>query len=453
MRVLHVSPTDIEGGAAKGAYNLHTALRDTGVDSLMLVLRKYGDDPTVIPTSGTSDGVMYGGLRDRLDRLPLRFYKWNRQSWWTVGWLPFDLSDMIARLKADVVHFHWSGRGAAPIKMMGRLKRYPIVWTLRDIWPLTGGCHYTIGCEKLYTGCGACPQLGSKRSFDISRWTWRKKHRAWEHADISFVAMSNWMADCARKSPLTFANEITVIPNGIDTRLFAPLEKALARKLWGLPEDRQIIMFGAINSTTDPRKGYAYLCEALRLLASQGLKDRVQVVVFGSATGPNDMGLDVRYVGKLHDTVSLSTLYSCADVMVVPSTEENFAKTPIEAMACGVPVTAFANTGQLDIIDHKLNGYLADNLVSEDLARGILWCLDVGATDPGLSRRARNKAVECFDIRTIAQRYADHYRLLLERRRQPAVEPAEDPPRATLVERVPTSLEEAAATTRSISTL
>jgi len=173
MRILHLSPTDTEGGAAKGAYNLHMALRDAGIDSLMLVQRKYGDDASVF-TATNSDGVMYEGLRDRLDRLPLRLYDWTRQSWWTVGWLPFDLSGAISRLKPDVVHFHWSGRGAAPIGMMRRLNDYAIVWTLRDIWPLTGGCHYTHGCAKLYTGCGACPQLGSNTAFDISRWQWRR---------------------------------------------------------------------------------------------------------------------------------------------------------------------------------------------------------------------------------------------------------------------------------------
>ena len=451
MRILHLSPTDTEGGAAKGAYNLHMALRDAGIDSLMLVQRKYGDDASVF-TATNSDGVMYEGLRDRLDRLPLRLYDWTRQSWWTVGWLPFDLSGAISRLKPDVVHFHWSGRGAAPIGMMRRLNDYAIVWTLRDIWPLTGGCHYTHGCAKLYTGCGACPPLGSKTAFDISRWQWRRKHRAWKNVDISFVAMSNWMAECARQSPLTFDNEITVIPNGIDTRRFTPLGKNIARSLWGLPGDKHIIMYGAINSTTDPRKGYDHLCRALRMLAARGWGERARVVVFGSLSGDADTGFDIRYVGKLADTISLATLYSCADVMVVPSTEENFAKTPIEAMACGVPVTAFANTGQLDIVDHKINGYLARNLSAEDLACGIEWCLETGAADASLGRRARAKAVEFFDIRTIARRYIAHYQLLWEVRR-PAAARAGEPPRPAVAKRAPVGLDEAAATARSINLL
>jgi len=174
--------------------------------------------------------------------------------------------------------------------------------------------------------------------------------------------------------------------------------------------------------------------------------------VFGSLSGDADTGFDIRYVGKLADTISLATLYSCADVMVVPSTEENFAKTPIEAMACGVPVAAFANTGQLDIIDHRVNGYLAENLSAEDLARGIEWCLETGAADDQLASRARAKAVACFDIRDVADRYVTHYESLL-RRRQSSEASAGEPLRPASANRISNGLGEAAATSRSISTL
>lgn len=417
MRIVHVSPTDIEGGAAKGAYKLHRALLAAGADSLMLVQRKYSDDPSVL-THGRVHGVIYEGLRDRLDRLPLRLYDWRWQSWWTVGWLPFDVSRAIDRLKPDIVQFHWAGRGAAPIKTLARLHDYPIIWTLRDMWPLTGGCHYSAGCEKYLTGCGACPQLGSNRSSDISRWQWRRKHRAWSGVNVVYVALSNWMAECARRSPLTFGNEISVIPNGVDIERYAPVDKAFARTVWHLPINQRVILFGALNSTTDPRKGFAYLREALRVLAARGWADRAVVVVFGANSGNQQLGLSVRYIGHLHDDVSLALLYASADVMVVPSVEENFGKTAVEAMACGVPITAFANTGQLDIVDHKINGYLAENLSVADLAQGIAWCLEEVEKDEGLARRAREKVERCFDIRDIADRHLSLYHRLLGLRRK-----------------------------------
>jgi len=415
MRIVHISPSDTDGGASKGAYRLHTALREHGVDSRMLVQRKYTDDPSVI-TTRQSYVAMFDGLRDRFDRLPLKFYDWQRHNWWTVGWLPFGVGNIVRAMKPDVVQFHWTGRGAAPIGTVSELREFPIVWTLRDMWPLTGGCHYSAGCERYRTGCGNCPQLGSGSRFDISAWQWRRKYRAWKDVKINFVALSHWMAERAKESPLTRNNTVTVIPNGVDVDRFSPDDKIAARKAWRLPTDRKIILFGALNSTADPRKGFRYLDEALGRLSQQGWRDRVQVVVFGSNSGTASHDLPIRYVGHLRDDISLSLLYAAADVMIVPSIEDNLPKTAIEAMACGVPLTAFANTGQLDIVDHKVNGYLAENLSSEDLARGIAWCLDEGSKDGGLSLRARAKALRSFDMRSVVLQHVALYSRLLGQR-------------------------------------
>lgn len=415
MRILHISPADTDGGASKGAYRLHCALRAYGVDSRMLVQRKYSDDPSV-QTTRTAYVAMFDGLRDRFDRLPLKLYDWQRHNWWTVGWLPFDIGETVREIAPDVVQFHWTGRGAAPINTLAQLGNYPIVWTLRDMWPLTGGCHYSAGCERYLTGCGNCPQLGSRSRFDISWWQWRRKRRAWKNVKVSYVALSNWMAERARLSPLTYGNEISVIPNGVDVDRFAPADKAAARAAWRLPQDRQIILFGALNSTADPRKGFRYLDQALRRLDEQGWGDRVLVVVFGAQSGAASHNLPIHYVGHLRDDVSLSLLYAAADVMIVPSVEDNMPKTAIEAMACGVPLAAFANTGQLDIVDHKVNGYLAENLSSEDLARGIAWCLEEGSRNPGLGIRAREKVLRCFDIRSVVLQHVALYSRLLGHR-------------------------------------
>lgn len=417
MRIVHVSPVDIEGGAAKGAYNLHRSLQAAGADSLMLVQRKYGDDPSVIALGGGGKlSVLREGLRDRLDRVPLRLYDWRRENWWTVGWLPFDVRRELARLEPDIVQFHWSGRGGTPIESLRRLRDYVLVWTLRDMWPITGGCHYSGGCDRYVSGCGACPQLGSNRTYDISRWQWRRKLRAWRGVPVHYVALSRWIADCARRSPLTHGNEITVIPNGIDVDRFAPIDKDMARAMWQLPEDKRIVLFGALHSTTDPRKGYRYLREAMNALAEQGWTRRAMVVVFGASTGEQLAGFETRYVGVLRDEVSLASLYAAADVMVVPSIEENFGKTAIEALACGTPVAAFNNTGVVDMIDHWVNGYLAQHLSPADLARGIAWCIEQGQRSNGLSRRAREKAVRSFSGREVADRYVRLYERLLDGR-------------------------------------
>jgi glycosyltransferase involved in cell wall biosynthesis len=418
MRVLHLSPTDTEGGAARGVYQLHCGLRAAGVDSLMLVQRRFSDDPSVVTRPFA--GRLFNALYERLDRLPLRLYDWTHENWWTVGWLPFDLRGAVNRLKPDIVQFHWIGHGAAPIRTVRRLRHYPIVWTLRDMWALTGGCHYSGDCEKFLEGCGACPQLGSRRAFDISRWQWHRKHRAWRDISIDYVGLSNWIAGYARRSPLTAGNRVSVIPNGIDLDCFSPGNQAAARAAWDLPQDKRIILFGALFGTffgvAEQRKGFEYLREALKMLAAQGWAEHATAVVFGADEGDLDGGLDVRYVGRVRDDRSLASLYAAADVMVVPSLQENFGKTAAEALACGTPVAAFANSGLLDIVDHRQNGYLAQNGSAEDLARGIAWCIGEVGKDDRLRRQARRKAVEAFDIRSVVERYVSLYEGILGRR-------------------------------------
>jgi glycosyltransferase involved in cell wall biosynthesis len=288
------------------------------------------------------------------------------------------------------------------------------------MWTLTGGCHYSDDCEKFLSGCGACPQLGSTHCLDISRWQWNRKHRAWRDLTIDYVGLSNWIADYARRSPLTEGSRVSVIPNGIDVNRFQPLDMAEARAAWNLPIDRKIILagalFGSFFGVAERRKGFHYLQEALRILAAQGWHDRAMVVIFGADSGELDTGLDVRYVGRLRHDTELASLYSTADVMVVPSLQESFGKTAAEAMACGTPVAAFANSGLLDIVDHKQSGYLAELNSASDLASGIAWCVDGVADSGGLRRRARRKAVEAFNVRSVVDRYIELYERILERR-------------------------------------
>ncbi len=381
----------------------------------MLVLRKYGSDPSVVTPGGPFAKARLA-VHDKLDRLPLQFYDWTQSNWWTVGWLPYHIGPAIQAHRPDIVHFHWTGRGVAPIALLPRLRRYVLVWTLRDMWPLTGGCHYSGGCTRFLTGCGSCPQLRSVGQIDISRWQWRRKLRHWHNLEINFIALSNWLAGYARSSPLVGDNEVSVIPNGVDVQRFAPADKASARSLWRLPQDRRIVLFGALMSDIDPRKGFVYLRDALRQLAAKGWGERAMCVVFGADYSHLDVGLPIYSVGRIDEDVNLARLYACADAMVAPSIEENMGKTALEAMASGTPVVAFANTGQFDIIDHRIDGYLAENLSAADLARGIEWCLEEGARGTALSRQARSKVLRCFDIRDIAHRHVALYERVLQRR-------------------------------------
>lgn len=414
-RILHISPTDIDGGACLGAYHLHKALQRGGAESQMLVLRKYSDDPSVVPLHHP----IFGGLeamRDKVDRLPLAPYRWDKRNWFSIGWLPLDFRAAVDRLKPDLVHLHWFGRGMIPIAAIGRLRRYPLLWTMRDMWPMTGGCHYAGDCTRYETGCGACPQLGSTAEYDITRWQWRRKNKHWRDLDITYVALSSWMGAQAQRSALIAGKEIVRLGNGIDVDRFRPRDNVAARAAWRLPEDRKIILFGAMHAVSDPRKGFAYLADALRQLAAKGWGKRAVVVVFGAERIETDFGIPVRLTGQVRNDAELARLYSAADVMVAPSLHENAAKTVMEALACGTPVTAFANTGQFDLIEHRRCGYLASDRSASDLAAGIEWCLLQGKRN--LAQAARAKAVAQFDVNAIARQHAGLYQRMLERRQE-----------------------------------
>jgi glycosyltransferase involved in cell wall biosynthesis len=415
MRVLHLSTSDIRGGAARGAFWLHRALRDKGVDSRMLVGRKYSDDSDVDVLAG-SLAPATERVRGVLDQLPLRRYAKTDDSFWTVGWLPRNVSRAVAARRPDLVHVHWTGGGFLPVDTLSHLD-CPVVWTMRDMWAFTGGCHYTAGCARYADGCGCCPQLKSERPGDLSNLMWQRKHDAWRNIDLWLVPISGWLADCARSSGIFGDAPIHVIPNGVDSNRFRPMPRDEARAEMGFLPDKRYILFGALGALEDKRKGFGQFVDAISQVGRfLERSDDVELVVFGAS--PSDalerVGIASRFVGHIDDDELLAVLYSASDVMVAPSLQEAFGKTLVEAMACGTPVVAFDSGGPAEIVLHKRTGYLAKPFEPEDLARGIAWCLQNGRRDD-VGHAARARAAGEYGTGLVADRYLDHYRRILTR--------------------------------------
>ena len=157
----------------------------------------------------------------------------------------------------------------------------PLVWSLHDTWAFTGGCHYTDGCERFIINCGRCPALGSVDENDLSRSVWSRKQAAWSGIDLTVIASSQWMAKMARTSAIFRGKRIEIIPNCVDPIQFDGKDKAKARAIFGLPQDRRLILFGALSSAGDRRKGYHLLAPALNFLARRLARNSVDVVVMG----------------------------------------------------------------------------------------------------------------------------------------------------------------------------
>lgn len=414
MKALLLSTLDIEGGAARSTYRLHQGLQRTKVESQLLVQTKFSDDETVFsPQSRLLREV--ANLRPTLNSLPLGFYPQRTRSTFSPQWLPDGMLTQIQLFAPDIVNLHWIGAGFLQIETLATLTQ-PIVWTLHDMWAFTGGCHYSNDCTRYTDLCGACPQLGSDHTCDLSRWIWQRKARAWKMANLTIVTPSRWLATCARSSALFNKVRLEVIPNGIDTEKFRPLDRATARALLRLPQDKYLLLSGAVNVANDPRKGMHLLRQAVKRLSQTEWQSRLELVIYG-ASAPReavDLGIRAHYLGRLRDELSVVLALAAADVFVAPSLQENLPNTVLEAIACGTPCVAFNIGGMPDLIDHEHNGYLAQPFDPEALAQGIIWTLDQKERYQKLANAARQKAEQFFRLDLQAARYCALFQQLLE---------------------------------------
>jgi glycosyltransferase involved in cell wall biosynthesis len=281
----------------------------------------------------------------------------------------------VQRLVPDIVNLHWVCDGFVRVEAVAQFA-VPVVWTLHDMWPFTGGCHYNGECRGFELRCGNCQQLGSRTQHDLSRLVWGRKQRAWDGVNLTVVAPSRWLADEARCSSLLRTVRIEVVPYGIDLQLYRPMDRVRARASLELPREAPLILFGAAAAVHDRRKGFDLLQLALSKLRGSLPEDARLIVFGGDASERNvDFGLPIHYLGTLTDEAMLARLYAAADVFVAPSRQDNLPNTVLEAMACGTPPVAFDVGGMRDLIDSRATGWLARPFDTEDLARGIGWVL------------------------------------------------------------------------------
>ncbi len=407
MNVLHIVGGKLTGGAARGAYWLHQGLQGIGVDSWVLTNSRqtFGDD-TVVSTSRTKKGRLLNKLNLHVEAMLLALYTKRQRMTFSLGLTGFDFTKTAVYHRAQVIHLHWINDGFVNIRHLSRVSK-PMIWTMRDMWSFTGGCHYALNCRQYLSGCGRCPHLGSKTSADLSRFAWRRK-RKFLPQGMHIVGISQWLSDCAQSSLLLQDFKIRTIQNNISTRDFFPIEKQMARRALGLPLDRPVVLAGA-QRLDDDFKGFPTFLKALEYLRGKPF-----LLFFGNLDQASLSGLehDHRNLGFLMETVLLRLAYSAADVFVSPSHMEAFGKTLAEAMACGTPVVCFDATGPRDIVDHQVNGFRARPFLPEELAVGIDWVLD-HSTPAVLARNAREKAKRHFDSKVVSKIYSEFYNEVL----------------------------------------
>lgn len=412
MKVLIVNTYDSQGGAALASHRLYKALKSENVDSMMIVQSKRRDDFNIIGEKNNFEKWI-NLIRPKLDALVADYFYKKKNSLFSPGILPSgELVRKINEISPDIVHLHWICGGLMRAKDLLKIKA-PIVWNFHDMWPFTGGCHYDQWCNRYKDTCGNCKVLESKSQNDLSAQLLQKKLTIYKKlTNLTLIGSSHWISDCARSSAVFKHRNILTIPNCIDTALFRPIDKNLARDFFCIPTDKKVILFSAINILGDRRKGAKELFEALELV---DIDDTIFVIA-GSSVPKKSLNLKypTYFIPPLSDESSLVLMYNIADVMVVPSLQENLANSIVESLSCGIPVVAFNLDGNPDMIEHQKNGYLAEVMNPKSLAKGISSILNNTSYDE-LKKNARETALTKFDSKIISKKYIDVYENIMRK--------------------------------------
>jgi len=411
VKVLHVNTEAQLTGAGIAAYRLHKGLRSLNIDSMMLVNKQAQREEDIYSPSNTADKVS-ARLVPVLDRMP-GYFSTNPTDRTSASWMPNRLSSRINGIKPDILNLHWVNDGLMRIETLPHLEQ-PVVWTLHDMWAFSGGEHYVGDSRRYKEGYSRQNKPAAETGLDINRWIWNRKRKAWANIrNLVIVTPSHWLAECARESVLFRNYRVEVLPNGIDTERFHPMDHTVAREILGLPKDKKLILFGALSATSDKRKGFHLLLETLKKFEAKTNPDDYELVIVGVSSVEESFHMKSHCLGRLNDEISMALVYASADVFIAPSLEDNLPNTVLESLACGTPVVAFNIGGMPDMVSHEKNGFLARGFDTGELAVGLQWVLSDEQRWKKLSEEARKTIMNSFTLECAASRYRDIYEDIL----------------------------------------
>ena len=410
MKVVNINYSDSTGGAARAAYRIHNAVKNSGIESTMWVNHSASRDFSVWSPGGSFDkGVLK--FRSILGQWYIKILKSIDKKPRSAAILPSKWVGKITQSDIDLAHLHWINAEMLSIEDIGRINK-PIIWTIHDMWPFCGTEHYTEDL-RWQTGYFKSNRSPDENGIDLNKLTWKRKKKSWKRP-LQIVAPSVWLADCVKRSALMNEWPVEMIPNPLNTNIWQPTDKITARHILGLPAVGRLVLFGAIGGEGDPRKGFDLLKESLGYLRQNN--DDIVLVIFGQNRPKFDVISEYQtyYFGHLNDDISLKLLYSAADVMIVPSRQEAFGQTASEASACGTPIVGFKVGGLIDIVKHKETGYLAQVNSTLDMANGINWVLANDERIKTLGAAARNRATSLWSYEVVGKQYAELYSKVIE---------------------------------------
>ena len=419
MKVVHVNTTDVIGGAARAVYRLHQGLIQKGCESSLYVMYKKSNDQAVRqfePQNGFIKRPYQELLKKKIE---YEFSKYRETR--PEGYESFNTdrkafgNQFLDQLPGvNVINLHWVSYFLDYKSLFTNIPPATnVVWTLHDLNAFTGGCHYDLGCGRYLVGCGACPQLGSQDSFDLSKKVWRRKTKIFQSIPenrLTLIAPSKWLAEEARKSPLLRNFKIHTVPNGPDTTTFKPLNKDFLRKSFEISPNDRVVLFVS-ESIANRRKGFQVLRESLRRL-----ENKQDLVLLSVGKEMPEIFSEIKHIhlGAINDDRRLAEIYNIADVFVIPSLQDNLPNTAIESLACGTPVVGSEVGGIPDIVRPNITGFLSKEGDPADLTMNIEKLLSDDNMRRSMSINCREVALREYSNDLQAEKYIEIYRSIIQ---------------------------------------
>lgn len=379
MKICLISKWDISGGAPRATYRLFRALQRAGEKVNYIVQDRKLDDPSI---HSVSKFYRMNGFRD--EGLIQKNYINNRRTrisntYFSITYNGANFEQNEYLHNSDVINLHWIEKFVS-LKTLSYLVSLgkPLVWTLHDQRPFTGGCHYSAGCDSYkVSSCENCTQL-KKNPCGLPAAVLRAKNEILLNSNLVVVTPSKWLAREASQSELFNNVRVEVIPNSLETHMFYPRDMAAVRSKLDIPENSFVILAGS-HDNRELRKGYSQYIKAVKLCLKQSdfnnraRQGEVVVLSIGAAARSGLEGY-MKHIdfGTVCNDDSLAEIYSAADVYVMATLEDNLPNTVIESMSCGTPVISFATGGIPEMVKNGENGLLVEVGKSELLANAIL---------------------------------------------------------------------------------
>lgn len=421
MKIVLVNTFDKIGGAAIATFRLFKGLQKLKHEVFYLVRQKTTNEDAIIATTNSKFKKRFDFLRFVWERFCFRILERDKsiRFAFSIANTGEDISKNKITKDAAIIHLNWTNVGflsLQSIKKILALKK-PVVWTMHDMWLMTGGCHHAYECDNYLASCGNCMYLRKPHTKDISYRILNKKKKIFSQNQVHIVAVSKWLAERAKQSALLKNFPIHVIHNPIDTQLFQPFAKSVVRKQFNLNNDKIYLLFGA-SRIDDPIKGWNYFEGAIKeIIKEEEWKNKIEIITFGRlknmAIIENFKLVPLHHFGIVTNPEKLCQLYNCADVTIASSLYETQGQVAVESLCCGIPIVAFNTSGLTEVVIHQNNGYLAEYKSIADLAKGIKWCLDKNNYTQ-LANNSRQTVVEKFAEKHIIQQYENLYSQILK---------------------------------------